>query len=756
MAKEDNRSFLLDRAKNGMNEVAKVGKLYEKWIPEQLKQVGEDPNDPKRILKLAESYEATVKIEEAIAQYEKLSELEPENAQWHEKLGDLYQNLSQESRETGTASEGLSLEQLAKSIAAYEKALELEPASYQLYVLLAKSYMKYDRTSDAEKVYRRALDAPLSKSNHESAVRAIAGFYADEGQEDKRIVILEEIKPKVNQSAVLHELLGDLYKKVGDTKKAELAYTKWLQIQQKELNSAQNTYSYHSFADKLLDKGLYPETALNFAKRAFSKNTGSSHDYPVTLGRACVANGLYDEALKHFKHALSLISDEHYSDMFWEEITEAIKNAHDKERYIQILDTLINSIPSESSIARANIYRTIAAFYGGNDMSENAEKYLLKNGFIPETYWVTLGPFKNIDSRGVLYAYIPEETTQIDTTAKYYGRDQLISWEKPSDNKLDGLFDFGNKDGINNDSAAYAWTIVTSPDTRNIVLRFDSDDQGLVWLNGKKGFEHFRTSGVKIDRYTIPVTLKKGENTLLVKVGNAWQAWDFYLRLTDADGKPFGDLKFKNADELLNASPPKPTFHVNVNLGMAEYYSKNNMPDKAMEQMRQTGIIHEKNWWILGPFDSTTGIGHNTKYIPEDTTQIDLIEKYEGLNGQISWKKFTDDAFDGFIDLGRNVNWCVSYAWTTVISPDERQVQLRFGSDDQAKVWFNGNKVFAYPQFRWAVVDGDIIPVTLKTGKNTILVKVCNEERSWGFYLRITDADGKPFEDLKINDVQDN
>ena len=83
-------------------------------------------------------------------------------------------------------------------------------------------------------------------------------------------------------------------------------------------------------------------------------------------------------------------------------------------------------------------------------------------------------------------------------------------------------------------------------------------------------------------------------------------------------------------------------------------------------------------------------------------------------------------------------------------------MQLRFGKDDQGKLWLNGNEVFADDKGGWPVVDGNIIPVKLKAGKNTILVKVCNEEISFGFFLRITDADGKPFEDLKINDAQDN
>ena len=80
---------------------------------------------------------------------------------------------------------------------------------------------------------------------------------------------------------------------------------------------------------------------------------------------------------------------------------------------------------------------------------------------------------------------------------------------------------------------------------------------------------------------------------------------------------------------------------------------------------------------------------------------------------------------------------------------------LRIGNDDQAKMWLNGEEVFANPTGQWALLDYNTIPVTLKTGKNTILVKVCNEEKRWGFYLRITDIDGKPYQDLKINDVQE-
>ena len=191
-------------------------------------------------------------------------------------------------------------------------------------------------------------------------------------------------------------------------------------------------------------------------------------------------------------------------------------------------------------------------------------------------------------------------------------------------------------------------------------------------------------------------------------------------------------------------------------LGMIEYYSKNNMHDKAMTLMQQTGLIHEHFWLTLGPFDNKEGIAYNTEYIPENTPNIDMTAEYEGVNGQIRWEKFTDAVFDGFIDFGKDINWSASYALATVTSPDAREVQFRVGNDDQAKIWLNGNQVYANLNVGWAIVDNNIFPVKLKAGKNNILIKVCNERLNWGFYLRITDNDGKPFNDLTFDPVQDN
>jgi len=206
--------------------------------------------------------------------------------------------------------------------------------------------------------------------------------------------------------------------------------------------------------------------------------------------------------------------------------------------------------------------------------------------------------------------------------------------------------------------------------------------------------------------------------------------------------------KFESFIENIPTDNPQNV--INGNFALAEYYSEFGLSDKADEHIQKTGLITEDAWMVLGPFDNADGIGHDTAYISEDITEIDLTAKYNGLNGMVSWKQFSDEELDGYIHLGEdNVNWQVSYAFTTVYSPDERKVEIRYDSDDQGKVWLNGKEVFSHTKAFMAIVDTYTIPVTLKAGINSILTKVCNEEGGWAFYMRITDSDGKPFSDLK-------
>ena len=174
------------------------------------------------------------------------------------------------------------------------------------------------------------------------------------------------------------------------------------------------------------------------------------------------------------------------------------------------------------------------------------------------------------------------------------------------------------------------------------------------------------------------------------------------------------------------------------------------MAENATKIIQKTGFFPDKAWLTLGPFNNAKGVGYNTAFITEETAEIDLNAKYKGVDAEIKWEQANDDTIDGFFAFGTEENPFAAYAWITFNSPEERKAQIKFDSDDQGKVWLNAKKVYAHRRTRGAQIDRRTIPVTLTAGQNSILVKVCNESLPWGFYLRITDPEGKPFDDLRI------
>jgi hypothetical protein len=99
---------------------------------------------------------------------------------------------------------------------------------------------------------------------------------------------------------------------------------------------------------------------------------------------------------------------------------------------------------------------------------------------------------------------------------------------------------------------AYAYTAFEAGEAREVEFRGAADDNLTVWVNGARafGFEEYR-NGVRLDRHRFRLRLKKGVNTVLVKVCQApadpahpEPNWEFLLRVCEPDGK---GLLFKGA-----------------------------------------------------------------------------------------------------------------------------------------------------------------------------------------------------------------
>jgi hypothetical protein len=90
--------------------------------------------------------------------------------------------------------------------------------------------------------------------------------------------------------------------------------------------------------------------------------------------------------------------------------------------------------------------------------------------------------------------------------------------------------------------AAYAVAYVMADDEMKVTLALGTNDQGKAWLNGKEVFKFAETRVLEKDASSVPVTLIKGQNVLVLKVVNEvnnWQACARFLK----DGQPVKGLR---------------------------------------------------------------------------------------------------------------------------------------------------------------------------------------------------------------------
>jgi len=166
------------------------------------------------------------------------------------------------------------------------------------------------------------------------------------------------------------------------------------------------------------------------------------------------------------------------------------------------------------------------------------------------------------------------------------------------------------------------------------------------------------------------------------------------------------------------------------------------------------------DWQLIGPFDGMDMKGFQIEYPPEK--KVDLAEELDGQKGKVRWKRFTvkepapttSDRHQALVNLRDKealgpADDAVAFAYAEFAVKTAQEVEFRGAADDNFTVWVNGAKVFAFEEWRNGVrLDRHRFKVTLKAGKNRVLVKICqtpapNPEPNWEFFLRVVDATGK-------------
>ncbi|MDG1894041.1 MAG: hypothetical protein P8J37_03950 [Fuerstiella sp.] len=169
---------------------------------------------------------------------------------------------------------------------------------------------------------------------------------------------------------------------------------------------------------------------------------------------------------------------------------------------------------------------------------------------------------------------------------------------------------------------------------------------------------------------------------------------------------------------------------------------------KEVDISRHFGFL--MTWKIIGPFDNKDQKGFPIAYPPE--AKVDLSAEYDGQLGKVKWEPIATDDDYGVLDIGKqieNYKGSLMYTTTTWQSEKDQAVEIRLGTPNAWKLWVNGALVFEREEYhRGTRLDQYKVPVSLKAGSNTILVKICQneQEQSWAqdykFQLRVCDRTG--------------
>jgi len=186
-------------------------------------------------------------------------------------------------------------------------------------------------------------------------------------------------------------------------------------------------------------------------------------------------------------------------------------------------------------------------------------------------------------------------------------------------------------------------------------------------------------------------------------------------------------------------------------------------PLEAAVTEKERTDTYIRDWQVIGPFPGDKELTGYDQVAPLSTT-VDVSASYPGADGKtVKWKRTTDAGepaigphgidFQDLFGTGgiTEFSYRNAYAWTAIDSDRERQVAFCLRADDTAAIWLNGEQVFAkvYGEFH-----GDVRtdPVTLKKGRNELLMKINNKWLFWRLALRVANLEGNPIsEGIKVS-----
>ena len=146
-----------------------------------------------------------------------------------------------------------------------------------------------------------------------------------------------------------------------------------------------------------------------------------------------------------------------------------------------------------------------------------------------------------------------------------------------------------------------------------------------------------------------------------------------------------------------------------------------------------------RGWLVLGPISSSNleidflaEAGGETGIAPQAGDTITTIS-----GETLKWKYYqSKESAINLLQAIGDYDETVAYAFCSLESEIEGIAQVLLGVDNGAKVWINGQQVHTIDSTESLVIDEYSFKANFKDGANHCLVKVSQEDSTWGFAMR--------------------
>jgi tetratricopeptide (TPR) repeat protein len=141
----------------------------------------------------------------------------------------------------------------------------------------------------------------------------------------------------------------------------------------------------------------------------------------------------------------------------------------------------------------------------------------------------------------------------------------------------------------------------------------------------------------------------------------------------------------------------------------------------------------EAGWWAVGPYPDDLSLPCPPEKVPDPSKQVPAV----GRVADLKWKRLPAHRVSSGVDLNPIIGGAknvTAYALSYVHAERDRAAELLLYAGDDARLWLNGRVVFdgfaawgnTHPEW------GIRIPVSLKAGRNTLLLKTRHSNgRAW-------------------------